>query len=75
MPNSGAKRLMQKFGIEYKVTEWRFFIDCSKRGLKAVLLHNGNNYIALFIGHSVHLKESYDNLELVLTKIGYTMTG
>jgi hypothetical protein len=34
-------------------------------------LHNGNNYASLPIGHSVNLKESYDNLELVLTKIGY----
>jgi hypothetical protein len=34
-------------------------------------LHNGNNYASLPIGHSVHLTESYDNLELVLTNIGY----
>jgi hypothetical protein len=63
---------MQKFGVEYKVNEWRLFIDSSKRSLKAVLLHNGNNYASLPIGHSVHLKESYENLELVLTKL---MTG
>jgi hypothetical protein len=60
------------FGVEYKVNKWRLFIDSSKRSLKAVLLHNGNNYASLPIGHSVHLKESYENLELVLTKIGYT---
>jgi hypothetical protein len=48
------------------------FIGSSKRSLNAVLLHNGNNYASLPIGHSVHLKESYENLELVLTKIGYT---
>jgi hypothetical protein len=35
-------------------------------------LHNGNNYASLPIGHSVHVKESYENLELVLTKTGYT---
>jgi hypothetical protein len=28
--------LMQKFGIEYKVNEWRLFFDYSKRSLKAV---------------------------------------
>jgi hypothetical protein len=28
--------LMQKFGVEYKVNEWRLFIDPSKRSLKAV---------------------------------------
>jgi hypothetical protein len=63
---------MQKFGIEYKVNEWRLSSDSSKRRLKAVLLHNGNNYASLSIGHSVHPKESYENLELVLVKIGYT---
>jgi hypothetical protein len=61
--------LMQKFGVECKVNEWRLFIDCSKRSLKAVLLHNGNNCTSLTAGHSVHLKESYENLELVLTNI------
>jgi hypothetical protein len=64
--------LMQKFGVEYKVNEWRLFIDSSKRSLKAVLLHNSNNYNSLPIGHSVHFKESYQNFELVLTKIGHT---
>jgi hypothetical protein len=63
--------LMQKFSVEYIVNEWRLFIDSSKRSLKAVLLHNGNNYASLPISHLVHLKESYENLELVLTKIGY----
>jgi hypothetical protein len=62
---------MQKFGIEYKVNEWRLFIDSSKRSLEAVLLHSGNNYVSLPIGHSVHLKK-YENLELALTKTGHT---
>jgi hypothetical protein len=35
-------------------------------------LHNGNDYASLPIGHSVHLEENYENLKLVLTKIGYT---
>jgi hypothetical protein len=63
---------MQKFGIEYKVNKWRLFIGSSKRSLKAVILHNGNNYASLPIGHSVHLKEIYENLELALTETGYT---
>jgi uncharacterized membrane protein len=61
---------MQKFGVEYKVNEWRLLVDSSKRSLKAALLLY--NYASLPIGHSVHLKESYENLELVLTNIGYT---
>jgi hypothetical protein len=63
---------MQTFDVEYNVNEWRLFIDSSKRSLKAVLLHKDNYYASLRIGHPVHLKESEENLELVLTKIGYT---
>jgi hypothetical protein len=63
---------MQIFGVEYKVNEWRHSIDSSKRSLKAVLLHKGNNYASLPIGQRVHLKGSYENLELVLTKREYT---
>jgi hypothetical protein len=67
--------LMQKFGVVCKVNEWRLFIDSSKRNLKTVLLHNSNNCALLHIGRSVHLKDSYKDLELVLTKIGYTAHG
>jgi hypothetical protein len=62
--------LMQKFSVQYKMNEWLLFIDSSKRSLKIVLLHNGNNCTSLPTSHSVHLKEIYENLELVLTKIG-----
>jgi hypothetical protein len=34
-------------------------------------LHNGKNYASLPIGHSVHIKESYENIELALAKIGF----
>jgi hypothetical protein len=67
--------LMEKFNIEYYVNEWRLFIDSSKRSLKAVLLHNGSKYVSVPVGHSVHLKESYENLALVLTKLNYKDHG
>jgi hypothetical protein len=47
--------LMQKFGVEYTVNEWRLFIDYSKRNFKAVLSHNGKYYASLPIGHSVQI--------------------
>jgi hypothetical protein len=50
----------------------RLFIDSSKGSLKAVLLHNGSKYASVPVGHSVHLKESYENLALVLIKLNYT---
>jgi hypothetical protein len=48
--------LMQKFGVQFEANEWRLFIHSSKRSLKAVLLHYGNNYVSLPIGHYLHLK-------------------
>lgn len=43
--------LMNEFGIEYNKEEWRLIIDSSKTSLKAVLLHNGNTYASLPVGH------------------------
>ncbi|EZA54307.1 hypothetical protein X777_06137 [Ooceraea biroi] len=63
--------LMEKLGLEYHASEWRFFIDSSKRSLKGVLLHNGNQYASIPIAHSVHLSESYGNLEKVLVAVKY----
>lgn len=56
----------------YKDEEWRLFIDSSKRSLKAVLLHNGNTYAPIPIAHSTKLKETYENLQIVLEKIKYS---
>ena len=55
----------------YDPTEWRLFIDSSKRSLKCVLLHIGNVYGALPIGHSVLLKESYEHIKTVLKLLQY----
>ena len=56
----------------YKDEDWRLFIDSSKRSLKAVLLHNGNKFASIPIAHSTNLKETYENLEIVLQKIKYS---
>ena len=58
-------------GFPHNPSDWRLFIDCSKRSLKAVLLHNGNKYPSIPIAHSVHLKELYDNMELLLEAVKY----
>lgn len=63
--------LMGFYGIEHSPTEWRLFIDASKASLKGVLLHNGNKYSSIPIVHSVHLKETYQNLKIVLENIEY----
>lgn len=55
----------------YKDTEWRLFIDSSKRSLKAVLLHNTNYYAPVPIAHSTTMKEGYENLKIILEKVNY----
>jgi hypothetical protein len=64
--------LLKKTGLsEYNPSEWRLFIDSSKRSLKCVLLNNGNKYGPIPIGHSTRMKEEYKAIALVLEKINY----
>ena len=63
--------LMDKLKIQYANEEWRLFIDSSKTSLKAVLLHNGNTLPSVPIAYAAGLKETYDNIKLVLVKIKY----
>ena len=64
--------LFMSLGLPHNPSDWRLFIDSSKQSLKSVLLHNGNKYPSIPIAHSVHLKESYDNMELLLEAIKYS---
>ena len=64
--------LFTSLGLPHNPSDWRLFIDSSKRSLMGVLLHNGNKYPSIPIAHSVHLKESYDNMELFLEAIKYS---
>ena len=63
--------LITKIGAEYKANEWRLFIDSNKRSLKGVLLHNGNVLASVPVAHSVHLKETYHNMYMLLEKVKY----
>lgn len=65
-------QLLHKLGVtQYKTEEWRLFIDSSKRSLKCVLLHNGNQFASVPIAHSTTLKEKYEAVKYVLEKIRY----
>ena len=46
-----------QIGVAYSASNWRLFIDSSKRSLKAVLLHNGNVYPSIPIAHSVQMRK------------------
>lgn len=63
--------LFSRLNIEYNRSEWRLFLDASKSSLKAVLLHIGNEKPSIPVGHSVRLKETYDNLRYLLKCIKY----
>jgi len=65
--------LIQSLSKYYDVNEWRLFIDSSKRSLKGVLLHNSNQLASIPIEHSVHLKETYENLHLLLERVQYSL--
>ena len=49
---------MEAQQIEYKLENWRLFIDSSKSGLKAVLLHNANEYPLVPVAYSRVMKET-----------------
>lgn len=67
-----VKSLIEEFkSIVYDPNEWRLFLDSSTRSLKVVLLHNGNVYAPIPLAHSTVLKEEYQNLELILSKLQY----
>lgn len=63
--------LFTELSQTYAASDWRLFIDSSQRSLKAVLLHNGNIKPSIPIAHSVHLKETYDNMDILLKAIKY----
>lgn len=63
--------LMESLGMQHRPEEWRLFIDSSKLSLKAVLLHITNKEQSVPVGHAVHMKETYENMEHLLRSIKY----
>jgi hypothetical protein len=50
----------------------KFFIDASKFILKAVLLHKGNIFLQFVpLAHVANMKQSYENMKLLLEMIQY----
>jgi len=63
--------LFHQMGKKYNHADYRLFIDSSKRSLKAVLLHNGNELASIPLAHSVPLTENYENIKLLLHVLKY----
>ena len=61
---SNIQGLLSEMGLpEDNPNEWRLFIDSFKRSLKCVLLHNGNKFACVPIGHSVIVKKTLSECE------------
>ena len=63
--------LFQEIGIAYSASDWRLFIDSSKRSLKAFLLRNGSVYPSIPIAYSVRMKEDRESVKILLELIQY----
>ncbi|XP_053968164.1 uncharacterized protein LOC128869618 [Anastrepha ludens] len=63
---------MMELGREHEPCEWRLFIDASKDSLKAVLLFNGNLYPSVPVAHAAKMKETYENMKVLLDCINYS---
>ena len=68
---TGIDGLMQTLKINHIPLDLRLFIDSSKLSLKAVTLHNGNTLPSIPVGHSVHNKELYENLKILMEAVNY----
>jgi hypothetical protein len=53
--------LMNALGVKHGPQEWPLFIDSSQLSPKAMLLHNGKLHPSIAVGHTVHMKETYEN--------------
>ena len=58
-------------GFPHHPSEWHLFIGPSSEVWRLCSCHNGNKYPSLPIVHSLHLKESYDNMEPLLEVVKY----
>ena len=67
--------LFETIGITCNQSEWRLFIDSQSESLTAMLLHNGNNYPSLPMAHSVHLKEDYTSIKMLLSALKFDDYG
>ena len=63
--------IIEVLGHQHDPTEWHLFIDSSNGSLKAVLLHKENKLRYVPLAHATNMKESYENMKLLLEKIRY----
>jgi len=63
--------LKKTFSINHNPLDWQLLIDSSNLSFKAVRLHNDNTLPSIPVRHSVHNKESYENMKILMDAINY----
>ena len=63
---NNVEGLLQELGCTHNPEDSRLFVDSSVFSLEAVQLHNGNIHLSIPNAHSVHMKETYENMDLLL---------
>jgi hypothetical protein len=61
--------LIHHLGGAHEPYDWHLFIDLSKRSLKVVLVNTKHKLASVPVAHSLSLKESYQNLQMVLDTV------
>jgi len=59
---------MEELQLEHTREQWSLFVDLCKVSLKSVLLHNWNKFHSDSLAYAVHMKETYENLQVLLQK-------
>lgn len=65
------EELFRRMKQPFDKREWRLFIDGSKRSVKFVLLHNGNEKPSIPIAYGIDIIEEYDMLSNILDLLLY----
>ena len=60
--------VIEKLGTVYNPSDWRLFVDASKLSLKA----NRNQFASIPLAHSTCMKEFYENMKILLSKLQYS---
>jgi len=63
--------LMDTMHMRHRPEQWRLFIDASKTGLKAVLLHNENKLPSIPVAYAPSTKETYTTTRNTLVEVDY----
>ena len=73
MASLSTAQMVQDFFLlwVYYSSDWRLFIDSSKKSLKCVLLCTGNKYELIPVGHSIVPTKGYSNIKVVLERLKY----